>query len=761
MTSQATSSKTGRVKEPQDPLVPIRLHKCSALFSSSIFSPEEESFLTNCYRNWVGHVRNEAFRASGSSAKPESTSRRDLDASVDAGTRILLSRIDVPSSWERKPEFARRTFDIWFGSLYTFASLRLTPKDEFTALIVNANRNRIILIGTNPALPFRFPAPPSLPSLPVPSKPTSSRVMDSLTQGHQPSPSVEPPSELFDDAHEPGDASHQAAGTIDHADASADASQARQPDHAPDLVQSQTPMHHATTPPGDGRPSLSPGQPGPSGRPGLFRPRVTVESVDDSGEGHRAHHAAEHGDPDSSDDDSSDGSHHRQNNDRGRDPDDRRPGRNRVPTPSPQPSIGVTMSQDQFAQLMEGILGRARPAPPERKPVDDVRKNFRQENIGWFQPQDHVKKLSDLDLTLEGSKTFYRDVYNFVDSLKRFANVSAAHELALPALIPGSLIGPAMMWYSTELADHERQWLMREEALGDWITKLIARFKLRKWKAEEFLESMSYGPHDVTKNSSVTFWAASVMRMAMHAEKYPEEHHQIVWRKMDTELTYGHLQPNPNWTNEDFLKHLEALFPGWYEHWSRVASHEKTLRSRASLPSLRHQQRVGSAGGGGGGNQGRRPADIRFMRIPSSASASRQPHSSHFRSGQASSSAESGRPSTSHESANAEGSSSRYAEKGTGKNYNKAQGTQFQGWSNQSPSSRTRRRYIPRSSASFEKGNIAFDETDVHIVEVENDPACIAYADAQLSNDDFIFLGVAEEPEQSDGSDKEETTNDE
>ena len=406
------------------------------------------------------------------------------------------------------------------------------------------------------------------------------------------------------------------------------------------------------------------------------------------------------------------------------------------------------MSEHQFSQLLDAVVGRSRPPPQERNPVDDVRKNFRQENIGWFQPKDHVKKLSDLDLTLEGSKTFYRDVFNFIDALKRFANISEAHERALPPLIPGSLIGPAMMWYSTELADHERQWLQREEALGDWIAKLSTRFKLRKWKAEEFLETMAYGPHDVAKNSSVTFWAASVMRMATHAEKYSEELHQIVWRKMDTELTYGHTQPNPAWTTEDFLKHLDALFPGWYEHWTRVAAKEKSLRSRISMPSLRGQDRGSSSGGGYGG---RRP-DTRFLRVPNQSSSDARPSTSGNTSA---------RPSTSHDSANAEGSTSKYADKGTGKNYNRSQGAQFQGWNNQSSTRKTYRKYVPRSKATFDKGNIVFDEDDVHVAEVEDDPAFVAYADAQMTNDDFIFLGVVEDDNQGTGSqghssDKEE-----
>ena len=97
---------------------------------------------------------------------------------------------------------------------------------------------------------------------------------------------------------------------------------------------------------------------------------------------------------------------------------------------------------------------------------------MRAEEVGFFDPK-HQQEQRIGPVVNAGKHVFYRDIYIFVDRLK---DLAVSHDVK--RVITACLRGLALMWYSAELTNLERD-LLRDLDLDRWYTTLINRFKTR------------------------------------------------------------------------------------------------------------------------------------------------------------------------------------------------------------------------------------------------------------------------------------------
>ena len=123
---------------------------------------------------------------------------------------------------------------------------------------------------------------------------------------------------------------------------------------------------------------------------------------------------------------------------------------------------------------------------------------MRIKEVGFFDPKHQQEQGTDPVVNI-GKHVFYRDIYIFVDRLK---DLAVSHDVK--RVITACLRGSALMWYSAELINLERD-LLRDLDLDRWYTTLINRFKTRTAVALSRLVSQTYLLNDVKYTSPRAF----------------------------------------------------------------------------------------------------------------------------------------------------------------------------------------------------------------------------------------------------------------
>ena len=132
---------------------------------------------------------------------------------------------------------------------------------------------------------------------------------------------------------------------------------------------------------------------------------------------------------------------------------------------------------------------------------------LRAEEVGYFDPeyqQEQGSNGSNGPVVNAGKHVFYKDVYFFTNRLKDLAVQRG--EADTRAVVSSCLRGTALMWYSMELTDLERD-LLRDNttSLDRWCTTLIKRFKTRTAEALSQLVGQMYSLNDMRHTSPRAF----------------------------------------------------------------------------------------------------------------------------------------------------------------------------------------------------------------------------------------------------------------
>ena len=205
-------------------------------------------------------------------------------------------------------------------------------------------------------------------------------------------------------------------------------------------------------------------------------------------------------------------------------------------TPAPIPSVETSPS--------------SHPAPTtaERPP-----KALRAEQVGYFDPE-YQQEQGDTSgpVANAGKYVYYRDVYVFVDRLKAMAKKND-----VKPVISECLRGTALMWYSTELTDLERD-LLEDSSLDQWYSALISHFKIRTSDALSQINSQMYSLNDVPHTSPRAF-IQHILHLAKAAEMDTPYHQvTIAWNSLAVSLRRDIPEPRPSTTIGQFLNQVDS-----------------------------------------------------------------------------------------------------------------------------------------------------------------------------------------------------------
>ena len=189
--------------------------------------------------------------------------------------------------------------------------------------------------------------------------------------------------------------------------------------------------------------------------------------------------------------------------------------------------------------------------------------HLRAEEVGYFDPeyqQEHGS--SNGPVVNAGKHVFYKDVYIFTNRLQDLAVQRG--EADTKAVLSSCLRGSALMWYSMELTELERD-LLRDANLDQWYTTLIKRFKTRTAVALSQLVGQTYSLNDIRHTSPRAF-IQHMLHLAKSAEFY-STHNQLtlLWNQFAVNLRRDLPEPQATTTIGEFLDQVDSKTAIWLE----------------------------------------------------------------------------------------------------------------------------------------------------------------------------------------------------
>ena len=250
---------------------------------------------------------------------------------------------------------------------------------------------------------------------------------------------------------------------------------------------------------------------------------------------------------------------------------------------------------DQYSQpLHQTPQDTVSVSPPAQPTITTTKPEIRAEEVRFFDPEYREEQgaTNSGPVVNAGKHVFYRDVYVFVERLKDLAS----HRNGVKSILTACLRGSALMWYSAELTELERD-LLRDADLDRWYTTLINRFKIRTSVALSQLTYRTYGMQDLRNNVSPRSFVMEMLHLAKAAELESIFNQlTMVWNRLHMSLRQHIPEPTKTTSLGQFLDQIDAKTVIWYD-----------LANRPALQSSRAQQ---------SSNQDGRPIKARYAYPP-------------------------------------------------------------------------------------------------------------------------------------------------
>lgn len=228
---------------------------------------------------------------------------------------------------------------------------------------------------------------------------------------------------------------------------------------------------------------------------------------------------------------------------------------------SPFPSI-----QNLSLQPLEHS-NQASNQPPDQSFPAPPGPQLRAEEVGYFDPeyqQEHGLNGSNGPVVNAGKHVFYKDVYIFTNRLKDLAVQRGEEDTK--AVVSSCFRGSALMWYSMELTDLERD-LLRDNTtnLDRWCTTLIKRFKTRTAVALSQMVGQMYSLNDMRHTTPRAF-IQQMLHLAKSAELH-STHNQLtmIWNQFAVNLRIHIPEPQASTTIGQFIEQVDSKTAIWYE----------------------------------------------------------------------------------------------------------------------------------------------------------------------------------------------------
>ena len=219
------------------------------------------------------------------------------------------------------------------------------------------------------------------------------------------------------------------------------------------------------------------------------------------------------------------------------------------------------------------------------------KERFREFDIKYFDSH-YFEAFDKDDLIVIDDKTYYRNVWLFIDSIKSIATRKIFK--LIRSNFQRCFRDDAQIWYIVELKFLHRDDFNTNHNIAKWAKALNERFKMNESKVMQLLIDDKYTIDDVKQKQSIISYVQSVIRHAKNTN-FNTIHTQLTW-------TWNHLALdlqrdistfNVNTTKLNFIKQLENIQQIWKRYYVVEISSKKrwdTQRNQTSSNQIAQYQ---------------------------------------------------------------------------------------------------------------------------------------------------------------------------
>ena len=205
-------------------------------------------------------------------------------------------------------------------------------------------------------------------------------------------------------------------------------------------------------------------------------------------------------------------------------------------------------------------------SPPAQPAIATAKPEIRAESVGYFDPEYQNEKeqgsTNNGPVVNAGKYVYYKDIYVFVDRLKDLAKQQG--DIKIRNVVSECLRGSALMWYSIELTELERD-LLRDSDLDRWYTTMINRFKIRTSVALSQLIHRSYGMQDLRNNKHPRAFIQEMLHLAKAANLESLDNQlTMIWNQLHVSLRRDIPEPTKYTSLGQFLEHIDSKVSIWH-----------------------------------------------------------------------------------------------------------------------------------------------------------------------------------------------------
>ena len=193
------------------------------------------------------------------------------------------------------------------------------------------------------------------------------------------------------------------------------------------------------------------------------------------------------------------------------------------------------------------------PVPPVPPAPLEPRGKLRVEDLGYFDP-DYESERNEAIVSV-GRHVYYRDMFTWIDHLKDL--VKDHDEVTLRPMVTQALRGGALIWYSTELSELEKD-LLRDATMDRWYKTITERFKQKGPEAQDALDKCSYTLRDARDGRTPRAYVQDIIRHAKATGLPLYNQLLLAYTKMHFKFRIHLTEPSSTTTLSSFLEQLDA-----------------------------------------------------------------------------------------------------------------------------------------------------------------------------------------------------------
>ena len=184
------------------------------------------------------------------------------------------------------------------------------------------------------------------------------------------------------------------------------------------------------------------------------------------------------------------------------------------------------------------------------------------EDIGYFDPTSSWAPAPSTSATESHDHGVYTDVYDFTDRIQSCSKQWSDNNIRNLILV--CLRGDALKWYSNEIHEDKKRFLVKAAYCEEWIDELIKRFKLKTSIALARIEVTTYELNEVKKGVLAQQHANNILKWTRSAEiESVKGRLTCIYMSFAHELKQDLRAPTDNITIDEYFDILTELQEVW------------------------------------------------------------------------------------------------------------------------------------------------------------------------------------------------------